>query len=95
MASFDSVGVQILLLSGLSMRWPLTSGTSSASKMLLKRHSLDQMGKPPLACPRATYTASGCKPDQYGFCRGLLFCMEYLEENLDEWFGEELEVCKL
>ena len=56
---------------------------------------LGQTGKPPLACPRATYTASGCKPDQYGFCRGLLFCMEYLEENLDEWFGEELEVCKL
>jgi hypothetical protein len=31
--------------------------------------------------------------------RGLLYCMEYLEENLDEWLGEELEVhymtCKL
>ncbi len=27
------------------------------------------------------------------FChRGLLYCMEYLEENLDEWLGEELEV---
>ena len=25
-------------------------------------------------------------------CRGLLFCMEYLEENLDDWLGEELEV---
>ncbi len=24
--------------------------------------------------------------------RGLLYCMEYLEENLDEWLGEELEV---
>ena len=25
-------------------------------------------------------------------CRGLLYCMEYLEENLDDWLGEELEV---
>lgn len=24
--------------------------------------------------------------------RGLLYCMEYLEENLDEWLAEELEV---
>lgn len=24
-------------------------------------------------------------------CRGLLYCMEYLEENLDDWLGEELE----
>jgi hypothetical protein len=24
--------------------------------------------------------------------RGLLYCMEYLEENLDEWLGEELQV---
>ena len=23
-------------------------------------------------------------------CRGLLYCMEYLEENLDDWLGEEL-----
>lgn len=30
--------------------------------------------------------------------RGLLYCMEYLEENLDEWLAEELEVrtlCKV
>lgn len=26
--------------------------------------------------------------------RGLLYCMEYLEDNLDEWLGEELEVRK-
>jgi hypothetical protein len=25
-------------------------------------------------------------------CRGLLYCMEYLEDNLDEWLGQELEV---
>jgi len=25
-------------------------------------------------------------------CSGLLYCMEYLEDNLDEWLGEELEV---
>ncbi len=24
---------------------------------------------------------------------GLLYCMEYLEDNLEEWLGEELEVC--
>jgi hypothetical protein len=24
---------------------------------------------------------------------GLLYCMEYLEESLEEWLGEELEVC--
>ena len=24
-------------------------------------------------------------------CRGLVACMEYLEENLDDWLGEELE----
>ena len=24
-----------------------------------------------------------------------MHCMEYLEENLDEWLGEELEVCLL
>lgn len=24
-------------------------------------------------------------------CRGLLYCMEYLEDNLEEWFGSELE----
>ena len=24
--------------------------------------------------------------------RGLLYCMEYLEDNLDDWLGEELEV---
>ena len=23
---------------------------------------------------------------------GLLYCMEYLEENLDEWLGEQLQV---
>lgn len=27
------------------------------------------------------------------FCRGLLYCMEFLEDNLDDWLGEELEVC--
>ena len=26
------------------------------------------------------------------YCRGLLYCMEYLEDNLEEWLGEELEV---
>jgi hypothetical protein len=26
------------------------------------------------------------------YCRGLLYCMEYLEENLEEWLGGELEV---
>jgi hypothetical protein len=24
--------------------------------------------------------------------RGLLYCMEYLEENLEEWLGEQLQV---
>lgn len=24
--------------------------------------------------------------------RGLVYCMEYLEDNLEEWLGEELEV---
>ena len=24
-------------------------------------------------------------------CRGLLYCMEYLEDNLDDWLAEELE----
>lgn len=24
--------------------------------------------------------------------RGLLYCMEYLEDNLDDWLGEELQV---
>lgn len=24
--------------------------------------------------------------------RGLLYCMEYLEDNLDEWLGEQLQV---
>ena len=24
-------------------------------------------------------------------CRGLLYCMEYLEDNLEEWLGSELE----
>ncbi len=24
--------------------------------------------------------------------RGLLYCMEYLEDNLEEWLGDELEV---
>ena len=23
--------------------------------------------------------------------RGLLYCMEYMEDNLEEWLGEELE----
>lgn len=27
-------------------------------------------------------------------CRGLLYCMEYLEESLDDWLGEELQVLK-
>lgn len=31
---------------------------------------------PPLPCPRLR--------------RGLLYCMEYLEENIDEWLGEQL-----
>ena len=30
--------------------------------------------------------------DNMCLCRGLLYCMEYLEENLDDWLGEELEV---
>ena len=25
-------------------------------------------------------------------CRGLLYCMEYLEESLSDWLGEELQV---
>ena len=28
-------------------------------------------------------------------CSGLLYCMEYLEDNLDEWLDEELQVCPL
>jgi hypothetical protein len=24
--------------------------------------------------------------------RGLLYCMEYLEDNLEDWLGEELQV---
>lgn len=27
-------------------------------------------------------------------CRGLLYCMEYLEESLSDWLGEELQVLK-
>ena len=30
-----------------------------------------------------------CMPVQH---RGLLYCMEYLEENLDDWLGQELQV---
>ena len=33
----------------------------------------------PLPCPATPY-------------RGLIYCMEYLEENLDEWLGEHLKV---
>ena len=25
-------------------------------------------------------------------CRGLLYCMEYLEESLADWLGDELQV---
>lgn len=32
----------------------------------------------------------GCTPPDT--CSGLLYCMEYLEENLEEWLGEELQV---
>ena len=27
----------------------------------------------------------------WGALRGLVYCMEYLEESLDEWLGDELE----
>ena len=33
-----------------------------------------------------------CSCDNSSSCRGLLFCMEYLEENLHEWLSEELQV---
>ena len=38
-------------------------------------------------CPLAITHA----PDVFQ-SRGLLYCMEYLEDNLDDWLGEELEV---
>lgn len=34
--------------------------------------------------------ASGAVAERSAPRRGLLYCMEYLEENLDDWLGEEL-----
>ena len=43
------------------------------------------------SCARsASLLSEHCRSTSLALRRGLLYCMEYLEENLDEWLGEEL-----
>lgn len=58
--------------------WLATRGRHAWILLLLARHA------PTAPAPAARACALPC--------RGLLYCMEYLEDNLDEWLGEELQV---
>lgn len=63
--------------------------------MSSKSVSLVPMGMCTVSNQHCLYTVLACHQRQSAACmcdRGLLYCMEYLEENLDEWLAEELEV---
>ena len=52
-----------------------------------------QLGPNGYGCMHATILAA-LQIYQLSSCRrrGLIFCMEYLEDNLDDWLADELEV---
>lgn len=50
---------------------------------------LEQAVEPPSANGRLL---PSCNAQSHNAFRGLLYCMEFLEESLEDWLGEELQV---
>ena len=80
-------------------RWPLTCATWSPSTTSWRSCSWGPTGVQTALPLQLCHTrrpvlllSEHCQTTSFALPRGLLYCMEYLEENLDEWLGEELTV---
>ena len=89
------LGLQILPQMHSTTLLPLMFGIWSLWKMSWRRWNLGRMGMQhitsgPLVCTPLSRVKEA-QTQHNSMCRGLLYCMEYLEESLGDWLGQELQ----